>query len=189
VPRADLRLRHFRVAADGTSQHDLGIIGTGAYAVLLGDDVRVELRFSQAKYFYLWELTSQGQVIGRYPSDPNSPPAPRAMYTFPEDPRDMLVLDDGPGASGWCVVASDRPLPALTQWQRSAGPLPWSRGTATGVWRFTHDGYAGDYYQRERGSVQRRAAAPAEFVRVCEFLSQQAPQCAITAMCFPVLNR
>jgi hypothetical protein len=185
-------LRHYRV--QGVQFIDLGPIGPGGEPVRVGDDVRLELEFSEPAYAYLLALNTNGKVQLCLPEDDDQAPPRAARLVLYPDQKDYFMLTEGPGVQAFVAVARRGPLPPYrASGLKAALEQLWTHVAAPGVWR-----YDGDQVTPEpppspesrvrlggtRGEKKRRVPEP--FVRACQFLRDRPGVEAVAAVAFPV---
>jgi hypothetical protein len=187
-----LSVRHYRVQGHNRLD-DLGPVGAGGDAVLIGDDVRVEVRLSEPAYAYLLALNTDGSVqLGLPESEAQPPPCTDQLVLYPSR-ADYFTLTEGPGVQAFAVVASRRPLPAYRDWRPGLAGLNWGHTEAAGVWRYDSQQFApdpppgSDPGEGKRGTKTRRVPEP--FEAACRFLRDRPGVEAIEAIAFSVLPK
>jgi hypothetical protein len=127
----------------GPEAAPVGLIGVDRKPILVGDGVRVSVKFSAPAYAYLVAFNPDGAEQLGHPEGPTgdgdraSPPERAAELQFPRDGRLYFTLDRA-GPQGFVLAASSRPLPPYEEWRKEAGPAPWKPDPrdSGGVWRF-----------------------------------------------------
>jgi hypothetical protein len=130
-----IRLRAFRLSADGFNPRLLGELGETTYRVRLNERVGVEASLSEPAYTYLIAFNPAPKPEARQQLVPRDE-ADRQPEKRDQLDRRTLRLDDGEGLQAFAVLASRQPLPAYTEWLKQH-PVLWKRTPATSrvVWR------------------------------------------------------
>jgi serine/threonine protein kinase len=186
-PPPALRVLEFRVSHHrGPEARPLGELGLTSFAASTDDDVRVHARLSAPAHCYLIALNPDGKDQLCHPPAPPggaTPPARAEALDYPADPDTYFGLTDGGGVQAFVLVAARGPLPPYAAWRAAAGPPPWQRFTADGVWRFDEGRFR--RLDVARGDERIRGAPPA-LQRLADFLRRRTGADAVAAVAFPV---
>ena len=194
---APLAVEQFHVQcyryADDTHGTFLGIIGKQVSQAEFDDDVRIALTLSAPAYTYLLEFSSDGQMYLQSPeSGESTPPERQHTLTIPSESASALGLHDGIGQHVFCVLASTTPLPPFAEWKTTLGDVPWEPTMADGTWHYSSRGGITSGTPTSDRSVPRDrpgAVAPQALIRLCQHLSDRAPEMLIEALAFPVVAK
>lgn len=119
-----------------------GIIGKDVFLANHMDFVKVELKLSQPKYFYLVALNPTEDPSYKIqlclPSGPTVIPQAKTEATFPSDELSLYQLSDGTGQVAFILLVADEPLPAFQEWkEQNLKEFPWQISRAPSVWKYS----------------------------------------------------
>ncbi len=173
------------------------MIGPSGVPVRVGDDVRVEVQFSEPVYVYLLALNTDGSVQLGLPESEAEPPPPTDRLVLYPNWVDYFTLTEGPGVQAFVAVASRQPLPAYSDWRPGPAALNWGHTEAAGVWRYDGQQFTPDLPSGSgattgqgdgmRGTKTRRVPEP--FEAACRFLRDRTGVDAVEAVAFRVLPK
>lgn len=160
----------------------------GEQPLLVGDDLRLSVDFSQPQYAYLVALNTDGSIQLCLPeSDTESPKLQKGLELYP-DASAFFTLTEGAGTQAFLVIASSQPLPAWKEWIKSRSELKWARVPSKGMWLLqdgafrAFDGSVG--ILRDRGVKSRHS--PLLLAELCESIQSSAPGLHLCAVSLPV---
>jgi hypothetical protein len=133
-----LRIRTLEVFHYVSKTQGLGLLGTDSFGALLDDDIRVKARLSRPAYCYLVVFRPDGKEEFFPPKSASDSPQLTDEPRYPTTSRgDVYGLSDGNGGL-WLValVASEKPLPAYSEWRKQHPGGPWKKvdGKPNVVW-------------------------------------------------------
>lgn len=133
------------------------------------DELGFYASFEPQKYCFLLALNPSGKLQLIFPRDGSQPPV-----AIGELPDAVFGLNDGAGAQGFILVASEAPLPAFDDWDAPLKSLEWSKTAVTGAWKYRSGRLASTFFNEGgRGDIRPREK-PAGIQAVLDAIDQGA---------------
>jgi serine/threonine protein kinase len=129
-----LDVNHF-VPVDGRFQQPRGVFGIESFGATLDDDITLTARLSRPAFCYLIVFRPDGKDEAVYPNGADDVPTRTAELHYPR--RGLAYrLEEGAGLWLVALVASDKPLPAYSEWRKQHPGGPWKKvdGKPNVVW-------------------------------------------------------
>ena len=154
------------------------------------DGLRIELRFKEPVYAFLFAINPDGNLQLCFPEEEpyQVQGSPIRSLTYPEDQAEGFAFTDGSGQQTFVIVTSTTPLPSFSAWQNSAGELARLAEQIKGKWLW-EDGKADIWRRRGETRGKRKLAGADEVTQLFEYLESIAPEQQVFGLSFPVIER
>lgn len=160
----------------------------GEQPLLVGDDLRLSVTFSQPRYAYLVALNTDGSVQLCLPEDNTEPPSLQTRMELYPDASAFFTLTEGAGTQAFLVIASTQPLPTWQEWSTKQSELVWGRVPSKGMWLYQDGAFRAFEGQfdviRDRGSKSRNS--PILLAELCQKIQASNPGLSLCAVSLAV---
>jgi serine/threonine protein kinase len=177
-----LRVTHFRFNEERNEQVRFGTVRDESEPIQFEDELRVDVKLTEAAYCYVIALNPDGVIQPCYPED-GAVPVKTTEIAFPNDVTSYFALTDGRGQQAFVLVASAKPLPKWSEWIVKHPSISWTSNTQGGIWEY--DGTElRQVFDKTRAVIKKRSSN--NLHEFCNFLSSQSEFEIVRAVAFSV---